>query len=167
MKPFRLVSALLLCASVWTTPVVAQTTAEPATGEYNREQYITVIRSYKHDFLARDLDLSRERQRAFFESYDAMEDELLQLNDDTRELERRINNSAETSEVELEAAAAAIYGQKGKEAEIEARYYDLFKQQLTPRQLFRLRGAERRFNQHLMRHHRRMRSDERPRGPRR
>lgn len=167
MKLKHLLSALTLSATLWSTPAYSQSAAEPAASEYSRDQYINEIRSYKHDFLARDLDLSRERQRAFFESYDAMEDEILQLNEETRELERRVDGSAEVSEVELEAAAAAIYGQKGKEAEIEARYYEIFRQQLTPRQLFRLRGAERRFNQHLMRHHRRMRAEDRGRGPRR
>ncbi len=168
MKAIRHILLPAVALMLWAAPAAAQTpdNGEPAA-EYNREQYINEIRSYKHDFLARELDLSRERQRAFFQSYDAMEDELLQLNEETRELERRIDGTADASEVELEAAATAIYGQKAKEAEIESRYLEVFRTQLTPRQLFRLKGAERRFNQSLMRHHRRMRAEERGRGPRR
>lgn len=170
MRASLFIPALALLLTATTAPIQAQTpvSTETTSAEYSREQYINEIRAYKHDFLARDLELSRERQRAFFQSYDAMEDELLRLNEETRELERSINDNADASDVELEAAAIAIYGQKGKEAEIEARYLEVFKEQLTPRQLVRLRSAERRFNQYLMRHHRRLRSEERSgRGPRR
>lgn len=158
-------SVLLALSLLLMLPTVAQEPQPETTAEYSRERYITEIRAYKHEFLARQLDLSREVQRSFFPSYDAMEDEIMQLNEDTRELERRVENSTEASDVEVEAAAAAIYGQKAREAEIESRYYDIFKEQLSPRQLLRLRGAERRFNQYMMRHHRRARSE--GRGPRR
>ncbi len=143
------------------------TAQEPDESDDNRGQYINELRTYKHDFISRVLDLSRESQAAFFEVYDAMEDEILQLNEETRELERRINSSPEVSDGELEAAAEAVYNQKAREAEIESRYFDQFKQLLTPRQLFRLKGAERRFNQYIMRNHRRMRAEEPGRGPRR
>lgn len=123
--------------------------------EYDRDRYISEIRTYKHEFLAHELDIPRDRQQAFFEAYDAMEDEEMQLNQEIRDLERQVNADADATEAEIEAANSAIYSQKQKEAEIETRYYEIFKETLTPRQLLRLKSAERKFNQQLMRQHRR------------
>lgn len=123
----------------------------------DRDRYINEIRAYKHDFLARDLDLSRDQQRTFFEAYDAMEDEIMQLNADTRALERSVSDNADATEVETEAAISAVYSQKQREAEIENEYLERFRQILSPRQLLRLKAAERRFNQRLMRQSRRPR----------
>lgn len=135
---------------------------EKDNNDYDRSRYVKEIRNYKHEFLSHELDLDSDRQQAFFELYDAMEDELLDLNEQTREIERRINADPNASEAELQAAADELFGQKAKEAEIEARYYELFKQKLTPRQLFMLKSAERNFNQQLMRQHRRSRVGVRP-----
>lgn len=114
-------------------------------------RYITELRNYKHRFLARELNLSREQQRNFFELYDAMEDQEIQLNAETRELERNVLDNAQATEVETDAAINAIFAQKQREAELEATYLPRFKEVLTPAQLLRLKSVERRFNQHVMR----------------
>lgn len=123
--------------------------------EYDRERYVREIRNYKHEYLADKLRLSREQQQAFFALYDAMEDEIMSLNAQTRAIERRINDDRSAGEAEVLAAADSIYSRKAREAEIEGRYYRQFKQKLTPRQLVRLKEAERGFNRQLMRQHRR------------
>ncbi len=156
----------LFLAAVFLTPL--SMTAQQSAPEYDRERYINEIRNYKHDFLARDLDIPRDRQRSFFEHYDAMEDEIMQLNAETRELEGQVESNADATDVEIDAAISSIFNQKQKEAEIENRYLELFREDLTPRQILRLKSAERRFNQQLMRRHRRHRSlDDGARGPRR
>ena len=121
----------------------------------DRERYITEIRQYKHDFLARELDMSRDQQRDFFPVYDEMEDEVMRLNTEARDMERKIEADDSASDLEVEAVAAALYSQKQKEGEIEMKYYDKFKDILSPRQLIRLKNAERKFTQSLVRHHRR------------
>lgn len=144
----RLISAILFALAI--LPIVAQ---QPAG--YDRERYISEVRNYKHEFIARELDIPHEHQQAFFEMYDAMEDEEMQLNQDIRELEQQVISNAEASDVEVEAAAAAVFLQKQKETEIETRYFERFSEVLTPHQLLRLKSVERRFNQQLMRQHRR------------
>lgn len=133
----------------------------------DRERYITEIRAYKHDFLSRSLELTPEKQREFFELYDEMEDRVMQIGSETRELVNRVEAEGEADEEALEAATDAMFGQKQKEADVENEFYAKFKEVLTPRQLFKLKGAERKFNQQLMRQHRRVRSEDRGRGPRR
>lgn len=122
----------------------------------DRERFMTEMRNFKHDFLAKELDLSKDEQREFFPIYDRMEDEIGKLNDETRQLERKIEKDKNASDLELETATKAIVDQKGKEALIEGEYYEKFKSILSPRQLFNLKNAERKFNQELMRHHRRL-----------
>ena len=74
----------------------------------------------------------------------------------SRELERRTIDTPDASDTELEAAAQAVFDLKQKEGRIEAEYFEKFKEILTPRQLLKLKSAERKFAQYLMRHHRRL-----------
>ncbi|MGN0219250.1 MAG: hypothetical protein ACI4AX_03085, partial [Muribaculaceae bacterium] len=48
--------------------------AQPRQTPENRERWKSELRNYKHEFMARELDLSREQQSKFFPLYDQMED---------------------------------------------------------------------------------------------
>lgn len=144
MKPVRtLLTAFLLISFIGS--LSAQIMDE------DMDRYVNELRNYKHEFLTRELDLSREQQRNFFELYDAMEDQELQLNAETRELERNVINNSQATEVETEAAINAIWAQKQREAEMEAEYLGRFKEILTPAQLLKLKSAERQFNRQVIR----------------
>ena len=54
----------------------------------NRQRYLSEVRDHKHEFLARELAIPQENRREFFELYDAMENELMVLDTETRQLER-------------------------------------------------------------------------------
>lgn len=150
MLPFtKTISALLLLTAV--VPMAAQSPDEP-----EREKILDQLRTYKHNFLVRELNLSREQQRSFFTVYDEMDDRIMMLNEETRDLERRVVDNAEATDTEAEAAARAIFEQKQKEGNIELEYFDKFKAILNPHQLVKLKSAEKRFTQSLVRHHRRM-----------
>ncbi len=121
-----------------------------------RERIFTEMRNYKHRFLAKELDLDSDQQREFFPVYDSMDDRLQKISSETRELERTVADNEDATDTEIEAAAAAVYSQKLREGKIEEEYFEQFKAILTPRQLLRLRSAEKRFTQHLVRQHRRL-----------
>ena len=76
---------------------------------------MTEMRNFKHDFLAKDLDLSKEQQQEFFSAYDEMEDRINRLNSETRDLEQRVMSDDNASDVELDAAARAVYQLKNEE----------------------------------------------------
>ncbi|MDE6239290.1 MAG: hypothetical protein K2M54_04790, partial [Muribaculaceae bacterium] len=97
-----------------------------------------------------------EQQQEFFSAYDEMEDRINRLNSETRELEQRVMSNDNASDVELDAAARAVYQLKNEESKIELEYFDQFKKILQPKQLIRLKNAERKFTQQLMNHHRRL-----------
>lgn len=136
--------------------VASSALAQPRPTPENRERWKSELRNYKHDFMARELDLSRDQQSKFFPLYDQMEDSIEQINADTRELEKRIGDDA--SDIQTEAAARALFEQKSREGQLELEYFDSFKTILTPRQLLKLKSAERQFMRRLMHHNRRMQS---------
>ncbi len=162
MKRISAILLSVLCAlSAFNS--AAQRQGKPLTDE-DRQRIRSEIRSYKHEFLARELEMSREQQREFFTVYDEMDDAVDRNNFDTRELERKVSQKADASEVEIEAAARAVFSQKSAEGEVEKQYFDRFRQILSGKQLLRLRKAERKFTQRLMRHHRRAAGAEKKNG---
>lgn len=148
MKRISAILLSVLCAlSAFNS--VAQRQGKPLTDE-DRQRIRSEIRSYKHEFLARELEMSREQQREFFPVYDEMDEAVDRINFETRELERKVSQKADASEVEIEAAARAVFSQKSAEGEVEKQYFDRFRQILSGKQLLRLRKAERKFTQRLM-----------------
>ena len=147
----------LMCALLFMAMVPAKALAQQLN-EDDRNRYVNQIRAYKHDFLAKELGLSKAQQDAFFELYDAMEDRTMDLGGEVRDLEKKAS-AAGASDEEMAAAAIALYSQKMREDEIEIEYYEKFKETLTPAQLVALKSAERKFTQELMRQHRRLRGE--------
>lgn len=129
--------------------------AQNRPSKADREKWFKEMREYKHNFLAKELDLTQEQQDEFFPLYDAMEDECHKINRDTRKMQRAImdKDADQVTDVEYEKAAEALYELKGKEALVELNYLEKFKNVLTKRQLFMLKSAEDKFTRHLMKQH--------------
>lgn len=151
MNPSRKFALLILFVATiaGTVPAAAQRNANK--GQHNKEWYLE-LRQLKHDFLKKELKLTRDQENAFFPLYDRMDDELFAVAEDTRSLERRIKAKTDATDVELEAAARATFEQKRKESDIELKYFEEFKKILSKRQLLNLKEAERRLNRKLVEH---------------
>ena len=78
----------------------------------DRDKIMAQLKPYKHKFLAKDLELSKEQQRDFLPIYDKMDEELLKINEDTRRLERSVSENNDATETEIEAASRAVFEQK-------------------------------------------------------
>lgn len=155
---YRVLSVIFcLMAAASLSSVFAQS-VQP--DESDRRKWMTEMRNFKHEFLAKDLNLTKEQQQEFFASYDEMEDRIDRLNAETRDLEQRIMTDSDASDVEVDAAARAVYQLKSEESKIELEYFDRFKEILQPRQLIKLKNAERKFTQQLMIHHRRLKNND-------
>lgn len=135
---------------------IAGLTAQDRYTVSDRQRWLGEMRNLKHEFIARDLDLSKDQQREFFPIYDSMEDEIAKLNSDTREAENRTAADADASDLALENTARTVFEQKRAEGQIEMTYFEKFKEILTPRQLLQLKNAERKFTQQLVSRHRRL-----------
>lgn len=119
----------------------------------DRQKYLGEMRQFKHDFLVKELELTRDQQNAFFPVYDKMEDEVTQVADETRDLEDKVAADEKATDTEIESAARTVFEQKSKEGEIEKTYFEKFKGILSARQLLKLKSAERKFTQQLVRQH--------------
>lgn len=148
-----LIITIILAIAVTALPAAAQ---QPDKSE--RKQWFKELREYKHGYFTKELGLSREQQDQFFPLYDAMEDEITKLNNETRDMEQKVRESADASDLEYEIATEAIFDLKGKEYEIEKSYFSRFDSILTKKQMFMLKGTERQFSRELMRHHRRLKA---------
>lgn len=144
------VALVVLAMLFMATPVSAQ--RNRAKDDDKRREWMADMRNFKHEFFKKDLGLTREQEAPFFKAYDQMDDELIRVGEETRQLERKINNSADASETEMESAARTLFEQKKREGEIELQYFDEFKNILTKRQLLKLKETERRFNRALLNH---------------
>lgn len=119
-----------------------------------RQQWFKELAQYKRDFMIKELCLNEQQQQKFFPVYEEMEKKIMKANDETRALERKIDHSKEkVSDLEYEKAAEAQFEVKAKEAAIEASYLPKFKQILTPKQLYKLKHAEKKWTRELMKQH--------------
>lgn len=150
MKRVIFIFTLLWLSSVSFTGAAQR--SQRLTNE-DRQKWLTEMRSLKHEFLTKELSLTREQQTAFFPIYDEMEDELNRINTETRNLERKVKSSNNVSEAEYDNALRTIYGQKQREGTIEMAYYEKFKTILKPGQLLALKDAERKFTRQLVKGH--------------
>ena len=150
MKQFCLY-ILIVCFSA--LPVFAQNVA---VSNADRTRWLSEMREYKHEFLTKELNLTKEQQRDFFPLYDSMEDEIERINAETRETESRLADNVDATDLELENGARTVFEQKRSEGQIEMTYFEKFKDILSPRQMLKLKSSERKFTQHLVNHHRRI-----------
>lgn len=151
----RIITVFILCLSL----AVCSTASAQNKGQKrpDRKEWFKQMRCYKHDFMAKELSLTKEQQEKFFPLYDEMEGQIHKIQRESMMLERKINSSsASVSDLEYEKAAEAMAEVKGKEAAVEERYFAKFKGVLTAKQLFELKQAERKFTRELMKQHSRM-----------
>lgn len=144
---------IVLLMSLFASALTAEAQQRRRLTAEDRQKYLSEMRQYKHDFLVKELDLTRDQQNSFFPVYDKMDDELTQVAEDIRDLEDKVDSDDKASDIEIEAAARAMFEQKSKEGDIEKAYFDKFKSILSPRQLLKLKSAERKFTQQLVRQH--------------
>ncbi len=152
---------VLTVAAICAADAVAQKQARERLTPQNRKLWLTEMRNFKSEFLTKELSLTKEQQAEFLPVYEEMDDRLSQISSETRELEEKIISSDEASDTEIEAASRVLFEQKSREGQVELEYYSKFKDVLTPRQLLRLKNAERKFTQQLVRHHGRIKADSR------
>lgn len=148
---------LTLVSLLWLA--VLSISARPAPqNQGDREQWMTEMRQYKRLYLTKELQLTREQQTKFFPLYEEMEDAEAKIDDESRAMEKRVSDLPTATDLEYEKATEAIYDSAIKSAQLEREYMDKFKDILTRKQLFRLKGVERQFNREMMRQHHRLRT---------
>lgn len=151
MKKVTVLFAFLITLLV--LPVVSQ--AQRPSGR-DRESWMKEIQQYKSDFIAKKLDMTDEQRAKFMPLYNSMDEEIRKVQEESEQLSHQIiAKDGKATDLEYEKAAEAMYELKGRENNIEMKYFDEYKAILTPVQLFKLKDAEKDFTRELMKQHRR------------
>lgn len=152
-------SLLLLLLTLSFAPAKAHHTCQPTSVEAtdqkpnkaDREKWFQEAREYKHRFLADELGLSAEQQKEFFQVYDKMQQEIHAVQRNSRKIEKDVYEKGDrATDADYEQATQALYEAKTKEAEITQKYRPEFSKILSPKQMFKLWGAELKFTRQLM-----------------
>lgn len=131
---------------------IAMTAQKPTDRE--RQVWMKEMQQYKNDYISRKLELSEEQKTKFLPIYNRMESEIRKISDQTMRMEREVRKKGDAAtDLECEKAAEAQFELKAKEAQIEIKYFKEFKTVLSPRQLLKLKKAERDFSRELMKKH--------------
>lgn len=132
--------------------------------KHEKDVWMREMQQVKNDYISKQLDLSVEQRKKFMPLYNRMERDMRRVVDDTRKMARQVSQQGEeASELEYEKAAEAMFECKAKEGDVEVRYYKEFKKILTPKQLFKLKSAERDFTKKLMKEHRKAKKENKKR----
>ncbi len=125
---------------------------EPRDFEDMYKGYIAM----KKDYLQENIGLEPADTAEFFSVYEQMQRERMGLQHKLRDEFREVSylqidtlSDDECLEMALRINTAPI-----KESEIRSKYFQVFKEMLTPQQLLRLEIAEIKFNNHLLRQRR-------------
>lgn len=146
-----------ICITI-TVMAVAFIVAPVLSAQGNREQWMNEIQQYKRNYFAKELGLTKEQQAKFFPLYEDMEEAVRHVDDESRLMEKRVAEAPDVTDLEYEKATEAMFDAKVKQASLEREYMDKFKQILDRKQLFELKGVERKFSREMMRQHNRIRS---------
>ncbi len=123
-------------------------------GGKNRRQMMKELTEFKMKYLAQEMDLDDEQKEKFSALFYEMSEKRLACMREAWKLERKVRKSENATEADYEAAAEAMNKAKAEDVSIEKEYDNQFSQFLTPKQIFKMKAAEKAFNEKMreMRH---------------
>jgi Spy/CpxP family protein refolding chaperone len=145
----HLIIALLTLSAAFCSPCAQ---AQRLSDE-DLQKALTEMRNFKHSVFTKELQLTKDQQQKFFDVYDAMDRELMVIGNEVRDLERKTLADDKASDTECAATARALFEQKKRESDVELKYFDRLADVLTPRQLIKLKSAERKIAMQLANYH--------------
>lgn len=157
MKTSLIIFALAFAIAL---PVAAQ--QRKTTSRPSQTEWLKGVRSYKHDMLIKEMELTKTQQEEFLPLYKQMEEEIFQANKQVRDLEAKVSSSKDpVSDLEYAKAAEALSEASMVNAQIEEEYFKKFAKILSSKQLFQLKRAETRFTKSMISHSKQARNNKR------
>lgn len=134
---------LLICSAI-------PSQAQQKKVNKDRSKWNQEFRDFKLKFISQEIGLQENQKKRFNDLYAQMEKEKENVRKKTRQLEKTIKNNAKATDAQYEAVAIAITDAQINNAQIEKNYYTKFKSILTPKQMYLMKKAERKFTHRLM-----------------
>lgn len=147
MKQIRIFLSLIILA-LGVMPAVAQ---KNGPKHQNRKEWMAKMREVKHEFMAKELQLTDAQKTPFFEIYDKCENARHSVEHEAREKEKAIEKKGDAAtDAELDAIINDQFTMEERLGKVDQQYLPQFRKVLTRRQLARLKHAERKFMRKLM-----------------
>lgn len=142
---------LLLLVALMLIPAGSMAQDNKRSNRAERKEWMKKLKALKHDFLAKELDLTENQKAEFFDIYDSKEAERMDAEQKVKQAEHNVRHKGEAaSDADYDAAIRAQYNFNSEIASIESKYEALLRKVLTKRQLYKLRGSEHAFQRKLM-----------------
>ncbi len=139
MKRFTLILATLLIS-------LSALADKPQKG--SRDQWDREMLEFRHEYFAKELALRDDQKTAFFALHDKMVEERRAVRREVRAAKEELKKKGNAAtQADYDRVANLEYELKGRENDIEMRYYEQFKKILTPEQLYKLKDVERAYAQ--------------------
>lgn len=123
----------------------------PSTPE-SRQRWEAEMVQYKHDILARELNLKESQMTRFFALYDALDRDRRAQFMKVRDARKAISRKANPTDAELTEAARLERTVASNVSALEMKYFNEYVKVLTPQQLYKLSGAEKKIMRDLRKH---------------
>ena len=127
------------------------------SGSENKEKMRKEVKEFKMKYLAKEMELTEEQKGKFFELYEEMSQKRKACYKQAHEMEKRLRkDEKEATEADYQQVTEAFNKANIETAEIEKSYNEKFAEFLTPKQIYKLKDAERSFHERLeeMKHNR-------------
>ena len=145
----RLKSALFI--SIFILSMTASS-LEAKADDAQRKKWEDSINDYKKDFLIRELGLNAKQEEEFIPMYFEMQEDIFSVGKEEMQIEKNIRVRKSVSDKEYKSATQRILKQREKAVKIKSEYFERFSQILTPKQVFQLLCAEKKFQRDMLRH---------------
>ena len=133
---------ILMLMAVVSLSVIAQ--------DKSYSKWTSKMLKQKHEFIVKTAKITPEQERQFMPIYEKMEQEIYQLNVQSRDAANRVAENRAATDDDYAQAALMMAGVKQKEGEIELRYHEQFAQILSKKQMFLLKRAEKKFTRDMI-----------------
>lgn len=122
----------------------------PMQAANKQSQWTKEMLEYKHDFIAKETQMTQAQRDKFMPLYEAMEKEIYSVYRNAREQAKKVSGNRKVSDEEYVNAARAMASVKAKEGEIENKYFEKYAKILSKKQLFLLKQAEMKFTRQMV-----------------
>lgn len=151
MKHFKFL-ALVIAVVIGVMPVAAQK-KQHGQQRPDKKEWMAKMREAKHNFLAKELQLTDAQKKEFFAIYDKNEDARRKVEIESRQYERAVEQKGDAAtDAELDAVINDQFSLEERLSKVDQESLPQMRKVLTRRQLARLKHAERKFNRTLMEH---------------
>lgn len=134
---------LVLVAAV---PVMAD---KKQDGKKNAEM-MKELQDFKIKYLIQEAEITKEQQPEFIKLYTEMSNAKLSLIKAAHDRHKVLKDKESPTDEEYNSVSEEMAGARSAEGAVDMKYYREFKKLLSPKQLYKLKDAEMKFNRKMM-----------------